>query len=326
METIMAHRFGIVLLTAVAPAAWGTTYIVTEQFLPPDRPLFAALVRALPIGLVMLAWRRRLPRGDWWWKATVLGLLNIGAFFPLIFLAAYHLPGGLAATIQAASPLVVMALAWPMIGERPARVRVGAALVGLVGVTLLVLRSPDGVTALGLAGAVGSVLVSALGYVLAKRWTPPVDMLTLVSWQLVVGGLALLPVALLVEGAPPAIDLEAALGYAWLAVVGTGLAYVCWFTGLRAMPAGAVSLIGLVNPVVGTALGVAFAAEAFGWAQAIGMALVIGGVLLGQRSGRRRPAERAVERPVERSAEPAAERPLSEHRTERELVAAKMGE
>jgi probable blue pigment (indigoidine) exporter len=176
-----------------------------------------------------------------------------------------------------------MALAWPMIGERPARARVGAALIGLVGVTLLVLRNPDGVTALGLAGAFGSVVVSALGFVLIKRWTPPVDMLTLVSWQLVVGGLALLPVALLVEGAPPAIDLGAALGYAWIAVVGTGLAYVCWFTGLRAMPAGAVSLIGLVNPVVGTTLGVVFAAEAFGWAQALGMALVLGGVLLGQR-------------------------------------------
>ncbi len=308
VEKILAHRFGMILLTAVAPAAWGTTYIVTEKFLPPDRPLFAALVRALPVGLVLLAWRRRLPRGDWWWKAVVLGLLNIGAFFPLIFVAAYYLPGGLAATIQATSPLAVMALAWPMIGERPARVRVGAALIGLVGVVLLVLRSPDGVTALGLAGAFGSVAVSALGFVLIKRWTPPVDMITLVSWQLVVGGLALLPVALLVEGPPPAIDLEAALGYAWIAVVGSGIAYVCWFTGLRAMPAGAVSLIGLVNPVVGTALGVAFAAEAFGRVQALGMALVLGGVVLGQRTARRR----------------AATRPPQAPRPERELVAATM--
>ena len=82
METIFRSRFGLILLTAVAPAAWGTTYIVTEKFLPPDRPLFAALVRALPIGLVLLAWRRQLPRGDWWWKATVLGLFNIGAVLP----------------------------------------------------------------------------------------------------------------------------------------------------------------------------------------------------------------------------------------------------
>jgi probable blue pigment (indigoidine) exporter len=279
-----------VLLTAVAPAAWGSTYIVTERLLPPDRPLFAALVRALPIGLVLLALRRRLPRGDWWWRAAVLGVCNIGGFFPLLFLAAYHLPGGLAATLQATSPLAVMAIAWPVIGERPAAVRVGASLVGLAGVALLVLRSPGSVDGLGLVGAFGSVLVSALGFVLVKRWPAPAatspggaDMLTLVSWQLVAGGLALLPVALLVEGAPPHVDAPALLGFCWLAVVGTGLAYFCWFRGLSRMPAGAAALIGLVNPVVGTALGVAIAGEAFGWTQALGMVLVLGGVLAGQR-------------------------------------------
>jgi probable blue pigment (indigoidine) exporter len=53
------------------------------------------------------------------------------------------------------------------------------------------------------------------------------------------------------------------------------------------MPAGAASLIGLVNPVVGTLLGVLFAAEIFGWVQALGMTLVLGGVLAGQARGAR---------------------------------------
>jgi len=279
METI---RLRILLLTAVAPAAWGTTYVVTEQLLPPDRPLFAATVRALPVGLVLLAIQRRRPHGIWWLRAFVLGACNIGLFFPLIFLAAYQLPGGLAATVQAASPLAVMAMALPALGERPGRLRIGAALVGLLGVGILVLRSPGQVSMLGLAAAVGSVLVSAFGFILVKRWPAPVDMLTLVSWQLVVGGLLLLPVGLLVEGAPPALDLPAVAGLTWLAVVGTGVAYYCWFRGLRAMPAGAVSLVGLINPVVGTALGVVVAGEVFGWVQALGMVLVLGGVVAGQ--------------------------------------------
>jgi probable blue pigment (indigoidine) exporter len=71
-------------------------------------------------------------------------------------------------------------------------------------------------------------------------------------------------------------------GFAWLAIVGTGLAYYCWFRGLAAMPAGAVSLVGLLNPVVGTTLGVVVAGELFGWAQALGMILVLGGVVAGQ--------------------------------------------
>jgi probable blue pigment (indigoidine) exporter len=291
MSSMETTHWSDPVVTAVAPIAWGSTYLVTEQLLPPDRPLFAATVRALPAGLLLLGLRRRLPHGDWWWKAALLGLCNIGMFFPLIFLAAYHLPGGLAATLQATSPLAVMTIAFVVLGERAGAVRVLAALVGLVGVGLLVLRDPGGVDAVGLVGASGSVLVSALGFVLVKRWTPPVDMLTLVSWQLVVGGLVLLPVGLLVEGAPPALDLPAVLGFLWLGGAGTALAYWCWFRGLRRMTAGATALVGLVNPVVGTALGVVVAHEAFGWTQATGMALVLAGVLAGQRWGNTKAAK-----------------------------------
>src|SRR5690349_662049 len=88
-------------LTAFAPAAWGTTYLVTERLLPPDRPLLSATLRALPTGLVLLAVTRSLPNRQWWGRAMLLGLCNIGLFFPLLFLAAYRLPGGLASTLQA---------------------------------------------------------------------------------------------------------------------------------------------------------------------------------------------------------------------------------
>ncbi len=280
METTSSVRAA--LITSVAPIAWGTTYVVTAQFLPPDRPLFAAAMRALPAGLVLLALRRRLPRGVWWWRSAVLGVCNFGLFFPLIFLAAYHLPGGLAATVQAGSPLAVMALAWLVLKEPAGLVRLVAGLVGLVGVALLVLKSPGEVDQIGLMAASGSVLVSSLGFVLIKRWPAPVDMTALVSWQLVVGGVVLVAVAALVEGAPPALDLPALSGFLWLGTVGTVLAYWCWFHGLSRMPAGTVALIGLVNPVVATVLGVLVARESFSVASAIGMGLVLGGVVAGQ--------------------------------------------
>ena len=84
------------LLTAVAPMAWGTTYLVTTELLPGGHPMLAGLLRALPAGLLALAIGRTLPRGEWWLKAALLGVLNIGAFFPLLFLAAERLSGGVA--------------------------------------------------------------------------------------------------------------------------------------------------------------------------------------------------------------------------------------
>jgi probable blue pigment (indigoidine) exporter len=278
----METNWRVPFFAAVAPIAWGSGYYVTAHLLPPDRPLFAAAVRALPVGLLLLAWTRQLPQGAWWWRAGLLGVLNVGAFFPLIFLAGYRLPGGLAATLTATAPIMVLLVAWALISERPRVVSLVAAAVGAGGVALLVLRGEVRPDALGVAASVGAVALSSVGFVLVKRWQPPVGMLTFAAWQLVAGGLVLVPVAVLVEGAPPAVDARAVGGFLYMGVVATGLAYVAWFTGLRRMPAGAVALLGLLNPVAGVAIGVALAGEAFGPTQAVGVALVLGGVLAGQ--------------------------------------------
>ena len=73
----------------------------------------------MPVGLLIVAAYRRLPKGAWWWRANVLGQLNIGVFFALLFVAAYRLPGGIAAIIIAMQPLFVALLAWALSGRRP---------------------------------------------------------------------------------------------------------------------------------------------------------------------------------------------------------------
>ncbi len=269
-------------LAALAPIAWGSGYYVTETFLPPDRPLFGAMVRALPFGLLLLAFRPRLPTGTWWWRALLLGTLNIGAFFALIFVAAYRLPGGMAATLTATAPIMIMLIAWALVRERPRLASLAGAAVGAIGVALLVLRADFAVDPIGVAASFGAVAMSSLGFVLVKRWTPPVDLLTFTAWQLVAGGLVLLPIALIVEGAPPPLDVPAVGGFLYLGLAGTILAYVVWFRGLRQLPAAAVSLVGLLNPVSGTLIGIALAGEAFGLTQAVGMVLVLGGIVAGQ--------------------------------------------
>lgn len=130
----------ISLLTALAPAVWGSTYLVTTEFLPPDRPLLASTLRALPAGLILLLITRVLPRGIWWIRATVLGVLNIGAFFYCLFLAAYHLPGGVAALVTAVQPLIVLLLGPLVLGARIRPRHLGAFALAALGVALLVLQ------------------------------------------------------------------------------------------------------------------------------------------------------------------------------------------
>ncbi|WP_240917546.1 DMT family transporter [Phycicoccus sp. HDW14] len=273
-----------VLLTAVAPVVWGSTDAVTQLWLPPGRPMFSAAMRLLPAGLLMLLWLRELPRGRWWGRALVLGTLNHAVFFGLLYVAAYRLPSGLGATLTAVSPLVVMGVAWLALGERQPLVTLLAAVVGIGGVVLLVWQNDNigPVDPVGVAASVGAVVSASVGFVLVKRWTAPGRVLVTTSWQLVVGGLLLVPVAAVTEGAPPALDLPALLALAYLGLVGSVVGYVVWFRGLTRMDAGAVAVVGLLNPVVGTVLGVVLLAESFGPVHLVAMVLVLGSVLVSQ--------------------------------------------
>jgi probable blue pigment (indigoidine) exporter len=118
--------------------------------------------------------------------------------------------------------------------------------------------------------------------VLTKKWSADVDVLSLTSWQLVAGGLVLLPVAVVFEGTPPALDGPAVLGFLYVAVVATALAFAAWFSGLRRLDAGTVGLVGLLNPVTGVLLGTVIAGEVLSLQQLSGLVLVLTGIVLGR--------------------------------------------
>ena len=189
------------LLTALAPAIWGTTYIVTSQFLPPDRPFIAALLRVLPAGIALLIWSRRFPQRGEWAKLIVTGILNIGAFQALLFIAAYRLPGGLAAVIGAIQPLLVMLLAWCVDRQRSPWLAVFSAIAGILGMAMLLLSPHTVLDPLGIGAAFLGAISMALGTWLSRRWALSLPIVALTGWQLTIGGVVLAPVALIVD--PP---------------------------------------------------------------------------------------------------------------------------
>jgi probable blue pigment (indigoidine) exporter len=276
------------LVTAVAPLAWGAGYLVTGALLPPDAPLWGAFLRAAPAAIVLLLLARRLPHGAWWWRSVVLGALNIGVFFVLVYLAAQHLPSSISTVIAATSSAGMLLLGWAILDERPRALGIIGAALGIGGTAAMVLAGAGAPDPLGIAASIGSVLCASTGAVLARRWRGQVPPLASTSWQLAVGALLVLPAALLVEGPPPALDGGALLGFAALSLIGTALAFVCWFAGLARLPAGTVGLLGLLNPVSGVLLGVLVAGERLGPLQLGGLVLVLLGIVVGldRRRGR----------------------------------------
>lgn len=288
----MEVKWRYVLLTTLAPVTWGTTYYVTQQYLPAESPLWGAAIRALPAGLLLLALSRKRPHGSWWLKSCVLGTLNMGAFFALVYVAAQLLPTSIAATIMATGPLVMMVLAWPLIGEKPQLLSLLGAALGIVGVCTMLFSANGVINPLGVLASLAAMVMSSIGFVLTKRWGAGVDTLSLASWQLIAGALTLIPLALIVEGAPPALDTQAMLAFSYVSIIATAVAYVAWFTGIKHLSAGTVGLLGLLNPITGVLLGLALAGETFTLQQIVGILLALTGILLGQGSGplrRRRP-------------------------------------
>ncbi len=284
---VLRSTAALTAVTAITPIVWGTTYLVTTEFLPPDRPLLSGLLRALPAGLILLAWRRELPRGHWWWRSALLGVLNIGAFFALLFVAAYRLPGGVAATLGAAQPLVVAGLSPLLLSIAPTRRQLGAGLLGMIGVALMVLTGNADFDLIGIVAGLAGTASMATGVVLTKRWGRPTGILAFTGWQLVAGGVFLLPIALVVEGPPPTLSLPAIAGYAWLGVIGTLLAYVLWFRGIQALPVAAVSFLPLLSPITAAALGWAILDQALNLTQTAGFAVALAAVLLAQHNPQR---------------------------------------
>lgn len=275
----MSRDFQMMARTALTPMVWGTTYIVATELLPEGRPMLAACTRALPVGLVFVLWSRRLPTGAWWWRSALLGMLNIGAFFALLFVAAFRLPGGVAATAGAIQPLVATGIAAVVLGEEFTRRTAVAGTAGVAGVAMLVLGPEATLDSIGVAAAIGGTLCMATGVVLTKHWGRPVDLITFTGWQLSAGGLMLLPVVMLTEGFPPSVTGANLAGFAWLAIVGTGAAYANWFAGIQRLPVSVVSFLGLFSPLVATVAGWAVLDETLSTLQLAGAALVLAAII-----------------------------------------------
>lgn len=126
----------------------------------------------------------------------------------------------------------------------------------------------------------------ATGLVLTKHWGRPVDLITFTGWQLTAGGVMLVPVVAFTEGFPATITGTNIAGFAWLAVIGTGLAYANWFRGIAALPISASSFLGLLSPLVATVAGWLILDQTLTPLQLVGAVLVLAAVVAPQLRSR----------------------------------------
>lgn len=279
------NRRWVPLSTVLAPVAWGTTYVTITQFLPAGRPLLVAAMRVVPSGVVLLIvgsfasrWR---PKGAEWWRTGVLAVFNFGIFFPLLAAAVYRLPGGVAAAVGGLQPLLVAALSRLVTGQRPRPIPLTIGCVAALGVALVVIHPGAHLDPVGICLALAANLSFAIGVVLTKRFPTPTNRVAATGWQLLMGGVILVPLTAMMEGSPPSLTAGNIAGFAYLSIIGTAVAFVLWFKGIRRLPSAAPPLLGLAGPITGAALGWVILGQSLSPLQLLGFVVTITAVAYG---------------------------------------------
>jgi len=276
-------RLTIILLTALTPIMWGSTYIVTTELLPANHPFLAALLRILPAGLILIAWTRVFPKGKDWLKIAILGILNVGFFQAMLFMAAYRLPGGLAAILGAIQPLIVMLLMSGIAKVALPRAAWIAGISGLIGMIIMLYSPNMKADMIGVTAALAGALSMACGTFFSRYWKVDLPLFAFTGWQLVFAGLFILPIFLTMESWPT-MTIKNILGYSYLCLFGALLAYILWFQGIKQLSPAIVSTLGLLSPVAAFFLGWIFLGQKLSFISMIGFVVILGSIFVVQRS------------------------------------------
>lgn len=280
-------RYITILITALAPTIWGTTYLVTSEWLPEGYPITVAMLRALPAGLLLLMYVRALPKVHDLKKIFILGGINISLFWICLFIAAYELPGGIAATLGATQPLMVLLFTGLYGGHRLTTRSLSVAIFGAVGVGLLVLKSGSALTVTGTVAALLGAASMATGTILSARWRGDTPLLAFTAWQLTAGGILLLPLALMLEPALPNLNYTNIAGIMWLSLAGALVAFIFWFHGIAKIAPFEISMLTLLSPVTAILLGWSILGQELNAAQTIGALIIITSIVQSSSEGKK---------------------------------------
>lgn len=260
------------LIALSVPILWGTSYAIIGTFLTEIPSQWLAVWRALPAGILLFLLRPKLMVLPWR-QMLLISLGNITLFFPLLMTAIYLLPGSVAGTLGATFPLIMMLFNWLIFNVKPKMTMLICAAIGIFGVSLLLNPSVD-VNLYGVYSAFAAISVMSLTSIWIKKINIT-DIINVSAWQLILGGLLLIPFAWLTAGPFQLPTSHAAPGLIWLICLNTAYGYWAWVRSVKQLGTELMGLFSLLNPMTAVALGVFLMGEVLDSLQQLGILLVL---------------------------------------------------
>jgi drug/metabolite transporter (DMT)-like permease len=277
-------------------AMWSSAFTSARIIVAHAPPFLSLSLRFFVAGLIAVAigWAlgQRLPRHRAQWMAVgVFGLCQNALYLGLNFYAMRSIEASLAAVIASSLPLIVAALAWGVLGERLTALAAGGLVAGFAGVLVIMsTRLGAGADPVGLALCVVGALALAVATLMLRGAAAGGGLWVIVGLQMLVGGVLLLPVAVLAEVWVVRWELPLQLAFLYTVFFPGIAATMIWFVLVRRIGATRAATFHFLNPFFGVATAAVILGERVGPRDVAGVAIVMAGILAVQLSRRPPPA------------------------------------
>lgn len=292
-----ASSFLVILAFATVYIVWGSTYYFIQRALTGFPPLLLGAIRYFGAAIILLLWcvvkGKKIFIKEDMKHAALVGVLLLFIGNGGVIWAEQTIPSAMAAIMVSSGPL------WFVILDKHKwkenfnnRSIILGLLIGFIGVILLfseplqhALSDIGSFTEInGLILLTISVMSWSAGSLYSKRHPPKGEGIVSATWQMLFAAIAFVP-GILFRGELNMVKWNEVSGEAWfsaayLIVMGSIVAYTAYVWLLQVRPATQVSTHAYVNPIVAVLLGVIMANEKISFIQMLGLAIILGSVVL----------------------------------------------
>lgn len=287
-----AHPY---FLLTMASLQWGANVVFGRLAVGQIAPMLLVSLRwAIVFGVLMVVYRDRL-REAWlelkahWSLLLLLSLTGYTGFTAFFYAAAHYTTGANMAIIQGSTPLFVFSLAFLAHGTRISRMQGAGMVLALMGVACVAAHGRlDVLRSLTFNTGDLFMLAATACYAIYTVWLADRPKMDDIAFFAALAGVALvtsLPLTV-VEAVTTPVGWPTWQGWVLtflIALLPSFLAQIFFMRGVSDIGPGRAGIFINLIPVFGATLSVIFLGEPFGWYQALGLMLVMAGIVLAQK-------------------------------------------
>jgi len=269
---------------------WSSAFTSAKIIVSSAPPLSALSLRFLVSGLLAIGigWLlgQSLKLTSSQWKATVIfGICQNSIYLGLNFIAVQRIEASVAAIIASTMPLIVAFLGWIIFRDRLKPLAIFGLVLGFIGVLIIMNTRIQNINDLGaiILCVLGAISL-AIATLSVKNATSGGNLWIIVGYQMIIGSIALLPFALLLEEINIAWSFKLIIAFFYTTLIPGLLATWVWFVLVSKVGAVKGATYHFLNPFFGVLIAYIILKESIGLSDYIGVIVVSVGIIIVQIS------------------------------------------